>query len=248
MKAWHEQDEFWEDFGPIMFGSERFEAATEQVDQVLALAGVEPGATVLDLACGPGRHALELARRGFRVTGVDRTAAYLEQAAVRAGDEGLEVDWVHEDMRSFRRDGEFDLVINLFTAFGYFEDPEDDRRVAETLVGALRPGGALVMDLMGKEILARKFRERDWYELPDGSMMIEERKVHPGWEWMEARWIHVGEGVRREATITHRLYSAVELRDLLMRSGADSVEVFGALDGSPYDHEARRLTIVARRA
>jgi len=58
---------------------------------------------VLELACGPGRHALEFARRGYRVTGVDRTARYLETAREKAGEEGLDVEWVEADMRTLRR-------------------------------------------------------------------------------------------------------------------------------------------------
>jgi SAM-dependent methyltransferase len=248
MKAWHEQDEFWETFGPAMFPPERFESAAVQIDGVLGFAGVDPGATVLDLACGPGRHALELARRGYTVTGVDRTAAYLAQAAAQAGEEGLEIEWVHDDMRSFTRPGAFDLAINLFTAFGYFEDPEDDRRVAANLVAALRSGGTLVMDLIGKEILARKFRSRDWRELPDGSYLLEERRIRSGWDWVESRWLLIDDESRREFTLSHRLYSATELSALVEASGCALVEVYGALDGRDYDHEAKRLTLVGRKA
>jgi SAM-dependent methyltransferase len=247
MKAWHEQDEFWETFSSVLFPPERFEKAAEQVDGVLALSGVEPGATVLDLACGPGRHALELARRGFVVTGVDRTKAYLEQAASQADEEGLEIEWVHADMRSFSRPGAYDLVINLFTAFGYFEDPEDDRTVARNLVEAMRPGGTLVMDMIGKEIMARVFQARDWRELPDGAYLLEERRVASGWDWAESRWILIDGPRQRKITICHRIYSATELSALMRASGCGFVKVYGALDGSDYDHEAKRLTLVARK-
>jgi len=176
MKPWHEEDAFWQTFAPTMFGEPRWAAASGEVDQVLALAKIAPGAAVLDLACGPGRHALELARRGLKVTAVDRTAAYLAQARQRAAEQGLTVEWVQADMREFCRPEAFDAAVNLFTAFGYFENPADDRNVAGNLFRSLRPDGALVMEMVGKEILARIFRERDWHEEPDGTLMLEERK------------------------------------------------------------------------
>jgi SAM-dependent methyltransferase len=230
-----------------MFTPERWDAAANEVGELLALTGLAPGAAVLDLACGPGRHALELARRGFRVTGVDRTAEFLEDARRKAHEQGLAVEWIHADMRQFHRPDAFDAVINLFTAFGYFENPADDRTVAHNMFHSLRSGGILVMDLMGKEILARIFRERDWHELPDGSIMLEERKLRSGWDWIENRWILLKSTERSEFRVSHRLYSAAELSRLLTDCGFASVKALGDLTGSPYDHTAKRLVLVARK-
>jgi SAM-dependent methyltransferase len=247
MSTSHDDDEFWRACGPVMFTPERWAGAPEQVDRVLELAGVEPGAAVLDLACGPGRHSLELARRGFRVTGVDRTPPHLAAARAAAGEEGLEVEWVEADMLSFSRPESFDLGLSLYTSFGYFEDPEDDRRTAANLVESLRPGGALVMEMMGKEVLARIFVARDWQELPDGGILLYERKVSRGWSWIEHRWILLKDGERREFAPSLRIYSAAELTALLRDCGCSAVEVYGGFDGRPYDHEAVRLVAVARR-
>ena len=247
MNPWHEQDDFWETFCPSLFGEERVEAAVGEVDHVLELTGLSPGAAVLDLACGPGRHALELARRGFRVTGVDRTAAYLKQARCRADEEGLSVEWVQADMRDFCRADAFDAAINMYTAFGYFEDPADDRAVAANLFRSLRVGGVLVMELMGKEVLARIFQERGWREYEDGTLMLEERKIRSGWDWIDNRWILLRGGARKEFRVGHRLYSAAELSSLLTDCGFASVDVYGSLEGTPYDHTARRLVLVASK-
>ena len=247
MAPWHDEDRFWETFHPSMFPEACWERAASDIDGVLALAGVAPGAAVLDLACGPGRHCLELARRGYRVTGVDRTAAFLEEAHRRAAAEGLQVEWVQADMRRFCRPEAFDLAINLYTAFGYFEDPAEDRQVARNLYQSLRPGGVLVMELMGKEVLARIFRERDWREEPDGALLLEERRVCPGWDWIECRWIRL-EGERRtEYRLSHRLYSAAELSGLLRDVGFTTVTPSGDLAGAPYDPTAKRLVLLGRR-
>ena len=100
---------------------------------------------MLDLCCGVGRHSLELVRRGFRVTGVDRTQAYLDLVAAAAKREALDLELVRQDMREFHRDESYDGVINLFTSFGYFEDPRDDQRVVDNVYASLRSGGVLVM-------------------------------------------------------------------------------------------------------
>ncbi|HZT42647.1 MAG TPA: class I SAM-dependent methyltransferase, partial [Chthonomonadaceae bacterium] len=229
---------------PVMFDEARWGAAPEQVDQVLALLDVAPEATLLDLCCGPGRHSLELARRGFRVTGVDRTVFHLETARKGAQAENLNVGFVQEDMRRFCRPEAFDGAINLFTSFGYFADPADDRQVLENIHRSLKPGARLVMDVIGKEVLARRFRERHWSE-NNGVFILEEPKILQNWSWIETRWIVFAEGKKHAFTVSHRLYSAAELAALLEASGFAGVEIYGDLAGAPYDQNAKRLVAVA---
>ena len=246
MTAWHERDDLWETVP--LFGPERMEMALQEVEQIIALLGLKPGAAILDLCCGVGRHSLEFARRGYTVTGVDRTAAYLQTASDAAGAESLAIEWIEADAREFLRPAAFDLAINLYTSFGYFEDPAEDRQVAENLLTSLKPGGNLVMDLMGKERLAHIFRSRSWDELPDGSLFLQERKIRNDWTWIENRWILVKDGQQKEFTLGHRLYDGAGLRTLLLDSGFESVALYGDLDGAPYDNEARRLVAVAQKA
>lgn len=249
MTTWYERDDFWETFLPTLFSGRRWEMVPTEVDSLLQLAGLEPGAHVLDLCCGPGRHSLELARRGFRITGVDRTALYLDAARQKATEEGLEIEFVQEDMRRFVRPAAFDAAVNLFTSFGYFEDPADDLQVAQNLHTLLKPGGKLVIEMMGKEVLARVFRERDWAWLDEeeGIIMLEERKLCQGWGWIESTWTLLRRGERKSYTISHRLYAGTELATLLRQAGFASVALFGGLDGIPYDQNARRLVAVAKK-
>ena len=243
---WHEDDTFWADFAQNMFSDRRLSSTPAEVDLVVALLGVEPGIKILDLCCGPGRHSLELARRGFHVTGVDRTGKYLEQARENARAEGLEVEFVQEDMRTFCRPDSFNTVINMFTSFGYFEDPEEDRQVVINVHRSLKTGGLFLMDMMGKEVLAHVFRERDWSER-DGIILLQERKVSQDWGWIWNRWIMLKGNERIERELSHRLYAATEIVPLLQECGFTPVNVYGGLDGSPYDHTARRMVTVARK-
>ena len=246
MKNWHEKDEFWETMAPFMFGEESWERAPAEIEQVLALLGFEPGTAILDLCCGPGRHTLELARHGYHVVGVDRTAAYLEKARQLAENESLEVEFIQADMRAFMRPDAFDGVLSIFTTFSYFENPDENQQVLVNAYSSLKPGGALFIDTMGKEVLARIFQPRDWNE-QDGAFFLQDRQVSRDWSWIEDRWIVLDGVEKHEFLISHWLYSAAELRSMLKEAGFGSVEIYGDLDGSPYDHTARRLVSIARK-
>ena len=191
MSGWYQNEGFWQDTAPVLFTEERWQQAGAEVDHVLKLTQLAPGASVLDLGCGSGRHTLELARRGYRVTGVDRTAAYLDKARAKAETEGLRIEFVKADMRHFCRSDTFDAAVSLLTSFGYFADPAEDRRAVENLFASLKPGGRLVMDLMGKEVLARIYRQYDWHQEPDGTLLLEERRVADDWSRIDIRWIIV---------------------------------------------------------
>jgi len=245
-RPWHEDDTFWETWGPVMFSQQRLADSPAEVEKIVSLLGLRPGARVLDLCCGVGRHSLELARRGFRVTGVDRTQRYLEQASGQADKEGLKVEFVRDDMRTFCRPDAFDAVINMFTSFSYFEDPEEDRQVVVNVYRSLKSGGAFILETIGKEVLARIFLESDWHE-ENGILVLQERKVSKNWGWMENRWIMLKDNKRTEFKVTHRLYSATELAAVLAGCGFAQVDVYGDLSGSAYDHTARRMILVGRR-
>ena len=246
-QPWFEQDSFWHTFEQFLFPDERFAISPEQCDQFLALTETGPGAAVLDLCCGPGRHSLELARRGFKVTGVDRTRAYLRRAGEAAARENLDVEFILEDMHSFCRPASFDLAINLFTSFGYSEDPHDDERVLAHLFESLRPGGALVMELMGKEVIARIFKVSNWSREQDGTLFLEERSLGGDWERMRNRWTLVRDGQVSEHRFDHRLFSAAELKGLLRAAGFREAAAYGSLSGDPYDQTAKRLVVMARK-
>jgi SAM-dependent methyltransferase len=247
MGPWFDDESFWAEFHDVLFSRERWESTVESADQILSRTAPAEGGSVLDLCCGPGRFSLEFARRGFRVTGVDRTAAYIEEARAHAAAERLEIEFVTEDMRRFRRAGAFDLAISVFTSFGYFDDPVDDLRVAENLFASLRPGGRLALDVVGKEVIARGFRPMDasWVDEDRKVLLLEERKLRCDWGWIDTTWTLIRDTERTSRCFGLRLYSGVELIDLLRRAGFSAVTLHGGIDGSPYDHKARRLVAIA---
>lgn len=249
-RPWYEDESFWTAFAPLMFDEKRWAEVPAVVDAIERLAAPPPGCAVFDACCGPGRHSLELASRGYRVTGLDLTAPYIEAARESAAAFGVEVEFLCGDLRAFERPAAFDLAINLFTSFGYFEDPADDLMVLRRLRAALKPSGALVLETIGKETAARDFIEGEWFER-GGMTVLTEFSVVGSWEGLRNRWVILrpcaGGGIERiDRCFVLRLYSAAELRAALLASGFASVSIHGSLEGAPYDQAASSLVAVAR--
>jgi SAM-dependent methyltransferase len=226
---WFEDEAFWRELYPYMFPAERFAAAAEQVAQVLALSGCS-GGKVLDLCCGPGRHAVEFAKHGLEVTGVD----------------GSRVLLVQEDMRRFRHPAKFDLACSIFTSFGYFADETDDLRVLQNVRDSLRNGGAFVIDVISKERLARNWKDSLMTEYADGALLFQRPRVREDWNRLENEWILVKDGRSRSFRFEHTIYSGRELKDRLLGCGFQRVQLYGDLTGACYGLDAQRLVIVAR--
>jgi len=245
-KEWFDDEAFWRLLYPFMFGPERFAAAALEVDQALSLTK-PPGKVALDLCCGPGRFAIPLARRGYRVTGVDRTRFLLDKARARGRRAGLEVEWVLADMRDFVRPDTYHVAFNMFTSFGYFDAKDEDVAVLGNIYRSLRPGGALLMDLTGKENLGRIFQPTSSEQLPDGTRLVQVHEVFDGFSRIRNEWILIRKGRARSFRFHHTLYSGQELVDRLTGVGFVEVRLFGSLQGEEYGTEAMRLVAVARK-
>jgi len=244
---WFDDEEFWRELYPYMFPAERFAAAREQVDQLIALTEFHRGA-VLDLCCGPGRHAVEFAQRGLAVTGVDRTQFLLDRADERAREAGVAVEWVREDMRRFLRPAQFDLACSLFTSFGYFENEDDDLRVLRNVHESLKAGGVFVLEMLGKERLARVWQSAQATDYPDGAVVVQRPQVRDEWTRVHNEWILLKDGRARAFRFEHTVYSGRELKDRLLESGFPEVRLFGDLQGGTYGLDAPRLVALARKA
>jgi SAM-dependent methyltransferase len=117
--------------------------------KILSIAWVREGSTILDLACGPGAHAVEFAIRGYLVTGVDQSSSLISRARAAADARNLRIEWIRGDMRKFRRPSAFDLVCSLYASFTYFDDVTN-RLVLENVHASMKPGGVLVLGVIGR--------------------------------------------------------------------------------------------------
>jgi SAM-dependent methyltransferase len=268
---WFNDESFWAYYAPIMFDDAHWAEVPAVADGLTRLArlrlydpcpvqpgrnpdaGAVPGSghdpsgpRILDLCCGIGRISLELARRGFAVTGVDLTGSFLDTARDDCGYEKLNIEYILEDARSFKRPLFFDTAVNLYISFGYFENPDDDLLVARNAYESLKPGGAFIIETLGKEIAVRDFTQGEWFERAGYTVLTEYRAVD-SWAALYNRWILIKDGERIERTFTQRLYAASELRALLLQAGFAFVELYGDWDESPYDQNAVKLIAVGRK-
>jgi len=229
---------FYED----LLGDEQSDTETELIWRLLEL---EPGMEVLDLACGHGRIANRLAERGARVIGLDATPLFLERARADAEERGVEVDYVEGDMRELPWESRFDRIVNWFTAFGYFDDDEEDRRVLRAAHRALRPGGRLLIENNNTAELLGRWQPSVVVER-DGNLMIDRSRFDPVSGRAKTERVIVRDGTTRGVTFSVRMFVAVELGAWLRDAGFSAVDFYDR-EGEPLTVESRRMVTVARR-
>ncbi len=229
-----------------MLGPERTAHEVEFIEWALRL---EPGSTVLDLACGHGRHAIGMAQRGHHVTGVDLSPRYLEIAAGNAKAAGVEARWRAGDMRELPFEQEFDAIYSFFTSFGYYSDPENEKVIAGVARG-LRPGGRFLIDMANRDWFLTRPQQRIWNQRDDGSLLMEEMTLDLVSSRVTSRQILIEPqaGARVTKEFDARTYTCAELTSMLARYGLEVLGVWGSAEREPYTIESRRLILVARRA
>ncbi len=219
--------------------------------------GIAPGARVLDAPCGIGRHATRLAKLGYRVVGVDLSPPYVARAKELAEEEGAadRASYFVGDLRNLRAavpPGEtpFDVAMNLWTSFGYY-DEETDARTLRDYAALVSPGGLLLVDFVNRDFLVRHF-DPQGYETFGDVVEIEQRHLDFETSRMRNEWRFFrkqGEDLLHIATvpIDHRVYALHELKGLLERSGWHVEGVFSGLKMDPPSMDAPRLSLVGRK-
>ncbi|MBI4678942.1 MAG: methyltransferase domain-containing protein [Elusimicrobia bacterium] len=223
-------------------------AAPREVRFLLRQLKLGARASVLDLCCGPGRHSLILARKGFKVTGLDYSSAYVEEARRKARRAGLEVRFVRRDMRKLGFKAEFDAVLNLFTSFGYFDRWSDNVKVLARVARALKPGGLFLMDIMNADWLRRHFAPRSWHLQDRGVYLLEERELEREGRRIRTRWIRIQpEGRVLERAFALWLFDRRGLSRLLRSAGLKPLRFWGSLRGAKLSDRTNRLVVLARK-
>lgn len=219
---------------------EQNRAEADFIEEALRL---EPDLKVLDIPCGEGRIAIELAARGHRVTGVDMTKAFLDDARRHAEARGLKIDWLHGDMRNIAWEDEFDAAVNFWGSFGYFDD-EGNAEFAEKVARALKPGGRFLIEGHLAETILPKFQEKGWATIGDVTV-LEKRTWNAAESRVDVDWtfIHGGRTSERHSSI--RIYSYRELRTLLEGAGFSDVAGYEGRSLRPLKVGSTRAAVVA---
>ena len=246
-KEWFDNEPFWIDLYPFLFPEKRFLEAFDQIEKILKLVKLN-GKAVLDLCCGPGRCAIALAKKDFAVTGVDKTELLLKKAKVRARKANVKIEWIHQDMRDFVRPAGFNFIVSMFTSFGYFHRKQEDVDVLSNVFTSLKPGGAFLIDVVGKEWLAKFFNPTVSEKLQDGSTLVQRHEIFDNWTRVMNEWILIRKGRTKTFKFHTTIYSGQELLDRMESVGFSNVKLYGNLDGDDYGPNANRLIAVGYKS
>ena len=216
------------------------------IDLIERTIGHNTGRRVLDLACGSGRHALSFARRGYvDVGGLDLSPTLLAEAKHAAEFEGLPVRFFERDMRDLPEE-RFDLALNLFTSFGYFDNDEENAAVIKAVAEHLSPGGYFVIDFFNSRWLRSHYIARDERTLQSGSRLEQTRWIENG--RIEKRLIIREHDEAREYIESVRLFELSDFATMFENAGLRLTHTFGGYTGEPYSAElSHRLIMFAQR-
>jgi ubiquinone/menaquinone biosynthesis C-methylase UbiE len=245
--------EWWESYFDAQYLLEYepiFSPARDRADvaRLIDILGLAAGERILDVPCGQGRHAHLLAEAGFDVTGLDYSRHLLEVAKARGT--GAHLRYVRGDMRALplKWSGRFAAVLNLFTSFGFFLDPADDKRVIHELARVLQPNGVLVWHGGSRDGVMAKFLSRDWWKSSNGTIIAHERDFDPlsGILTIRSHWSGKRASGEREHRI--RLYTASRLAELCRQAGLIVEEAYDGWSSAPLSRRSSEMLLVARKS
>jgi ubiquinone/menaquinone biosynthesis C-methylase UbiE len=231
-----------------LYEHRNFKEAEETIEMIWRHTGLEQkqyAPKVLDIACGAGRHVVALAKKGGVVVANDLSALLLQEARRLAEQYGVRITFSQNDMREISAHEEFDLVVQLFTSFGYFENCDDDTRVLENVYRALKIDGIYVLDFFNATVVQKTYKPLT-RRMIEGIQVSEERSI-------------VGDRIRKIITLSEngnirrfvesvRMYSRDELVQKLCAVGFRVQEVLGDYDGSGFvPEQSPRVIIFAKK-
>ena len=221
------------------FTPELTRAEVEFLEQKLA---IRPGAHVLDVPCGNGRHSFELASRGFEVTGLDLSEEFLAEARRSSAT----VRWVSGDMRALAFDAEFDGAFCFGNSFGYL-DAEEVARFLESIARSLKPGAHFALDtgMTAESILPTLARNR-WYRLGD-LLMLSRNWYHPAESRLQIEYTFIRGGEQETRDSSSYVFTASELCRMHRRAGLEPKDLLASLNGDIYELGSPRLLLISER-
>lgn len=224
------------------------ERTVNEVNGVIKLLNLRDKNQILDVPCGYGRHAIELAKRRFDVVGVDLNTTHLGVAKKQAKEDGLNIQFRRKNMLSLPFVGEFDAVINMFYSFGFFDTDEENMLALKNFRKALKPGGKFLMhtDVNIPRILSGQYKTDEKRNLVSGGVLHIQDRYNPISKRIEGVWtIHENSNVVRKA-YSVRVYDEGEFKSMCLEAGFGVCNAFGDWEGGEYiPAESEEIIFVA---
>ncbi len=245
--TWYEEA-FTPDYDRIYFHLFTEERNTTEVDLIESSLNVTPDAELLDLACGHGRHALILAERGYRITGIDLSPRFIEMARAEAQRRKIQAHFEVHDMRELPYQNRFEGIYCYFTSFGYFSNREN-AQVVEQVSAALRKQGRFLLETVNRDFVLHRLeaQARRWEKIDSDFIYLEESSFNARTSRVHTHRIILDGSARRELDFDLRLYSLSELEELIESNGMKVVAAYGDRDQSPFSVSSRRMIIVSEK-
>lgn len=222
------------------------EHTLNEVDLLITRLQVMPGEQLLDIPCGNGRHALQLAEDGYKVTAVDLSPQFIELAMANASKRGVNVQFVCSDMADYIATTKVKGAFCLGNSFGYLEY-DRLQQFLRNVSASLLPGGRFLIDAtIAAECLLPSFQERDWYETENVKMLLE-NSYDPHIGAMETHYTFIHNGQIERRTSLHRVYTAAEIRRMLEAAGMTVIELVGSTAGEVFELGSPQLYMVAQK-
>jgi len=201
---------------------------------------------ILDVPCGNGRLSLELAARGFDLTGVDVASEFIEEAKTKSAERGLGIEWRQRDMRELPSQAPFDGAFCFGNSFGYLDD-RGNADFLKAVAATLKPAARFVIDTgAAAECILPSFQERRWFEIGGITLLINNRYDHEqGRIFTEYTFIRDGKMEQRPSS--QRVYTFNEISRMLNDAGMEVSASFSSLSGEPFRLGSQRLLLVARK-
>jgi 2-polyprenyl-3-methyl-5-hydroxy-6-metoxy-1,4-benzoquinol methylase len=222
-----EWEDFFDGYAQLYMNKVFNKNTVKEVDFVIEELKLRPGSSVLDVGCGTGRHSVELAKRGYKITGVDLSSGMLREAEKAAKEAGVNVEWIHADATKFKSTKKFDAAICLcegaFSLLGSSDDPiEHDLAILRNIRAALKPGSKLIMTTLNAFEKIRRLTQEDVEKGKfDAVMMV---------EFMTMEWdTHEG---KKSALVRERGYVPTELYLLFGQAGFKVEHIWGGTAGN----------------
>lgn len=216
----------------------------KEINFICGVLGLLKGARVLDLACGAGRHALELSRKGYDVTGVDFNKQFLEIAKNKAQKRNLPLKLIRRDVRSLLFRDEFGAVICMYTSFGYFINEKENTKALKNISKSLKKGGLLLLDLPNKYWTINKIPKKISRKVGN-KHVLEERSFDKKKNIFcnKITIIDARDGIEEISVFLH-LYGLKEIKNKLTASGLRTVRLFGNYDIKSKFHSTKSLRMI----
>ena len=231
----------------LIYEHRNIEEAEHEAKAINEILGLKRNDLILDLCCGPGRHDISFARMGYRVIGMDLSMPMLKIASKTIPPDKKFPRYIRGDARSLPFKNEaFNIVLNLFTSFGYFDDSEN-RELLKSISRILKSDGHFLIDYLNPVKVISELVEESTKE-KEGIKIVEKRKIDIENQRVEKTIILNWNNHSQTFLESVRLYTLEEMLTMIKNAGLETKGVLGSVEREPYNDSSERMILFGSKS